>query len=243
MRAVQALASLWSWIAIAVVVVVGSAVEVLLAVLTLPFDRRRYVCGRFFRLMGVACAKLVPSWRFGVAGELPARIHPRTVVVSNHESQADPFLISSLPWEMKWLSKESMFRVPLLGFCMSVAGDIPVKRGDKDSGAEAMRRCAQWLDKGVPVMIFPEGTRSPDGNMLPFKEGAFRLAAETGAELLPIAVDGTREALPKHSWKFGRSRARVKVGRPIPAKGVSPSDLSAAARAQIEELLRSLRTV
>jgi len=239
---VQALLSVWSWFAIAVVMLGGFFVQAALALLTLPFDRRRYVCGRFFRLMGVAAAKLVPQWSFGVAEGTAARIAGRTVVVSNHASQADPFLISSLPWEMKWLSKASLFKVPIVGWSMWLAGDVPVRRGSPSSAAEAMRTCTRWLDRGVPVMIFPEGTRSKDGALLPFKDGAFRLALDAQAALLPIAVEGTHTALPKHSWHFGRSRARVAVGQPIPTAGRSVDELKQLARDQIESLLRGLRS-
>ena len=237
----QALLSVWSWLAIGVVVFAGVCIQAVLALVTLPFDRRRYVCGRFFRLMGVAASDLVPAWRFGVSGPVPRRIAGRTVVVSNHASQADPFLISRLPWEMKWLGKESLFRGPFVGWAMRLAGDIPVKRGDAQSSHEAMRRCAQWLELGMPVMIFPEGTRSLDGALLPFKDGAFRLALDANAEVLPIAVEGTRTALPKHSWHFGRSRARVAVGKPIASQGRSIEELKELAREQIEALLRELR--
>jgi 1-acyl-sn-glycerol-3-phosphate acyltransferase len=237
----QALVSLWSWFAIGVVVIAGFCVQAVLAVVTLPFDRRRYVCGRFFRVIGVVAARMVPSWSFGVAGEVPRSIAGRTVVVSNHASQADPFLISSLPWEMKWLGKEALFKLPVVGWSMWLAGDIPIRRGNARSADEAMRQCARWLDRGVPVMIFPEGTRSLDGALLPFKDGAFRLALDADAQLLPIAVEGTREALPKHSWHFGKARARVAVGTPIAARGHSIDELKDLARAQIEALRRSLR--
>ena len=237
----RALVSIWSWVAIALTVLGGFLVQAVLAVLTFPFDRRRYVCGRFFRRMGVLAARLVPAWHFGVAGEVPKKIPGRTVVVSNHESQADPFLISSLPWEMKWLGKAELFRVPVVGWSMWLAGDVPVRRGDARSGHDAMRRCARWLDRGVPVMIFPEGTRSPDGNLLPFKDGAFRLALDADAQVLPIAVEGTRQALPKHSWHFGKARARVAVGTLIQTRGRTVEELKDLARAQIEALRRGLR--
>jgi 1-acyl-sn-glycerol-3-phosphate acyltransferase len=102
-----------------------------------------------------------------------------------------------------------------------------------------MDRCRQWLERGVPVIFFPEGTRSPDGQMGPFKDGAFRLALDSGAQIIPIAVCGTRKALPKHSWKFGFTRGLVAVGTPIPTTSRSTSDLAdlkAEARAQIEAM-------
>ena len=235
----RTLGSLWSWLAIGLVVAVGFCLQAVLALFTLPFDRRRYVCGRWFRLMGVAASWLVPTWRFGIHGAVPRGIAGRTVVVSNHQSNADPFLISRLPWEMKWLGKASLFRAPIVGWSMWLAGDIPIERGEKDSASAAMARCKGWLDRGVPVMIFPEGTRSLDGAMLPFKDGAFRLALEAGAAVLPIAIHGTRDALPKHSWLFGSADAWVTVGTPIETRGLTLGDVEALkgeARAQIEKL-------
>ena len=88
-------------------------------------------------------------------------------------------------------------------------------------------------------MIFPEGTRSRTGELLPFRDGAFRLAIEAGAEVLPLAVAGTREALPKHSWRFGRARGVVVVGEPIATDGMTLEDLptlKAQTRAAIEAL-------
>jgi 1-acyl-sn-glycerol-3-phosphate acyltransferase len=241
---VNALLSAWTWAEISLVSVLGFCLQCVLAAATLPFDRRRLVAGRTFRLVGVVAARLSPFWHFGVEGAVPHPAPRKTVVVSNHESQADPFLISHLPWEMKWLGKASLFRIPVVGWMMRLAGDVPVHRGDSASGKGAMAVCAQWLGRGVPVMIFPEGTRTPDGALLPFKDGAFRLAIETGAELLPIAVNGTRDALPKHSWRFHPAEARVTVGTPLSTDGMTLADverLKAAARTQIEELRARLR--
>jgi 1-acyl-sn-glycerol-3-phosphate acyltransferase len=165
------------------------------------------------------------------------------VVVSNHESNADPFLISHLPWEMKWLGKASLFKIPVVGWMMWMAGDIPVHRGDRDSATGAMARCKEWLAKGMPVMIFPEGTRSKTDELLPFKDGAFRLAIEAQADVLPLAVSGTRRALPKHSWRFATSRGLVTVGTPISTKGMTLADverLKDLARTQILALRAGL---
>jgi len=238
-----ALLSVWAWVEIALVALVGFVVQTLLFVLCLPFDRGRRVAGRAFRLVGVVAARLNPFWRFGVVGAVPSRPRRPTVVVSNHESNADPFLVSFLPWEMKWLGKASLFRIPVAGWMMRMAGDIPVERGDSDSAKQAMSACARWLGLGVPVMLFPEGTRSKDGQLLPFKDGAFRLAIETGADILPLAVGGTGTALPKHSWRFGRAEGRVIVGAPLSTAGMSPDDvepLKARVRAEIESLRRQL---
>ncbi len=236
---VRALLSVWTWFEIGLCVLVTFPIQLVLALFTLPFDRRRVVTGRCFRIMGVVAARLTPFWHFGVYGEIPRRFDGRTVFVSNHESHADPFLISFLPWEMKWLSKASLFRIPVVGWMLTLAGDIPIHRGESGSAKDALAQCARWLERGQPVVIFPEGTRSPDGKMGQFKDGAFRLALDSGAQIVPIAVCGTRKALPKHSWKFGFTRALVTVGTPIPTVGRGAGDLGAIkaeARAQIEAL-------
>ncbi len=239
---VTAWLSIWTWFEIGCVAFFGFFFQLGVALLTLPFDRKRTLVGRTFRLIGVVAAKLTPYWRFGVQGA-PVAPTRKTVVVSNHESQADPFLISHLPWEMKWLAKANLFKIPCVGWSMWLAGDIPLVRGESESSKRAMQRCAQWLDRGVPVIIFPEGTRSKTGELLPFKDGAFRLALENGADILPIAVSGTRHALPKHSWRFNTSTARVTVGTPISTQGLTLEDLPALkerARAEILALRASL---
>jgi 1-acyl-sn-glycerol-3-phosphate acyltransferase len=149
------------------------------------------------------------------------------VVVSNHESFTDILLISHLPWEMKWLSKAELFRIPVMGWLMWLAGDIPVKRGFGPSAVEAMARCRKALANRVSVMIFPEGTRSKTAELLPFKDGAFRLAIEAGVPILPLAVSGTSTALRKHDWRFGKSVAEVRVLEPVETTGLGPADVSA----------------
>jgi 1-acyl-sn-glycerol-3-phosphate acyltransferase len=235
----SSLGSAWAWVALVLGVTLSFVVVLVVTVLTYPFDRRRLVAGRTFRLCGVALSFFHPYWSFGVSGPVVKPRSPRTVVVSNHESQADPFLVSHLPWEMKWLSKEIIFKVPCLGWCMYLVGDVPIRRGQKDSVGVAMRRMRGWLERGVPVMMFPEGTRSMDGQLGAFKDGAFRLAIESQADVLPVALRGTHAALPKHAWRFGRARALVRCGTPISTNGCTIDDLErikAEARAQIEAL-------
>jgi 1-acyl-sn-glycerol-3-phosphate acyltransferase len=239
----NALLSIWTWFEIGLVALVGFFVQLVLAVFTWPFDRRKYVTGRAFRLIGVTAAKLTPFWHFRMHGEIPKSIPGRTVVVSNHESNADPFIISLLPWEMKWLGKASLFKIPAVGWSMWLAGDIPVRRGESESAKGAMARCAWWMNRGMPVMIFPEGTRSKTNELLPFKDGAFRLAIEQGADVLPVAVSGTRHALPKHSWRFAHAKALVTVGKPISTQGMTLADverLKMMAREQILAMRASL---
>lgn len=236
--------AVWTWLVLGVCSLGCFLLQLVLVPLTWPFDRNRKITGRLYRKTAVLVARLTPLWDFGIAGSLPNPWPRRTVVVSNHCSQADPFLISHLPWEMKWLGKASLFRIPIVGWSMWLSGDIPVVRGEKQSARGAMAQCAAYLERGMPVMIFPEGTRSLTDELGPFKDGAFHLAISTGADILPMAVHGTASALPVHDWRFGRARARVLVGDPISTAGMSAEDvphLRDLVRAEIEALRARLR--
>jgi 1-acyl-sn-glycerol-3-phosphate acyltransferase len=187
--------------------------------------------------VGVTATRLTGLWKFRVRGTLADPRRPY-VVVANHESYADIFLISCFPWEMKWLSKDTLFKIPCMGWMMQMAGDIKLIRGKRESAVDAIRQCRDRLAKKVSIMIFPEGTRSRDSQMLPFKDGAFRLAIEAGAPILPIAVAGTRGAMAKGSFRFQPARALAQVLEPIETTGLTLADLQtlkAKVRARIEE--------
>ncbi len=230
------LSSIWAWFILGGCILLWLPLLALIRLVTAPFDRGRYWVGLFFRKIGVVAATLNPLWRFRVSGVMPPDPRRPFVVVSNHESFVDILLISHLPWEMKWLSKVEILRIPVLGWDMVLAGDIPVERGTRKSALKAMRRCQEVLATRVSVIIFPEGTRSTTDEMLPFKEGAFRLAVEAGVPILPLVVRGTRTALPKHGWRFGKSNAEVRVLPPIETAGLKPKDVPALT-AQVRDLI------
>jgi 1-acyl-sn-glycerol-3-phosphate acyltransferase len=195
--------------------------------LTAPRDPGRYTVGRWFRRAAVLVTAINPLWRFRTTGVRVTDPRRPYVAVANHESFADIFLLSHLPWEMKWLSKEAVFRIPFMGWMMRMAGDIAVRRGDPRSRALALEACRDRLAKGVSVMIMPEGTRSEDGTVQRFHDGAFRLAVETGCPILPIAVAGTREAIAKGSWVMNRATAIARVLPPVQTEGLTLADVPA----------------
>jgi 1-acyl-sn-glycerol-3-phosphate acyltransferase len=172
-RVWQSILSLWAWLVLVLCILIWFPLLIVVRLLTAPFDPGRYATGYLFRRIGPVMASLNPLWRFRYSGIMPQDPRRPFVVVSNHESFADILLISHLPWEMKWLSKAELFRIPVMGWMMWLAGDIPVKRGFGPSAVEAMERCRDVLRKRVSVMIFPEGTRSKTSELLPFKDGAF----------------------------------------------------------------------
>jgi 1-acyl-sn-glycerol-3-phosphate acyltransferase len=239
----QTLMSIWAWLVLATCLVLWMPLMAAARLITLS-DPGRYAVGYLFRRIGPVMATLNPLWRFRTSGTPPPDPRRPYVVVSNHESFADILLISHLPWEMKWLSKAELFKVPVLGWLMRLAGDVPVRRGEGRSAVEALQRCRSVLKNKVSVMVFPEGTRSPTADMLPFKDGAFRLAIDSGVPILPLAVSGTGTALPKHGWRFGRSVAEVRVLEPIETAGLTVKDVPALrdrVRARILEARDALR--
>jgi 1-acyl-sn-glycerol-3-phosphate acyltransferase len=248
MGRMRAITSYALWGVIGVLVLLWLPLLTLVFVATAPFDPGRYTAGRWFRRAAVVAVRLIPFWDFQTRGVVVRDPRRPYVAVSNHESYADIFLISLLPWEMKWLSKEAIFRVPVMGWMMRMAGDIAVRRADPQSRARALDEVRDRLRKRVSVMIMPEGTRSRDGGLLPFKEGAFRVAVETGTPVLPLVVAGTRNAMASDSMRFNRARAVVQVLEPIETAGLGPADVAdlrdrvrdriAAARAELLEELR-----
>jgi 1-acyl-sn-glycerol-3-phosphate acyltransferase len=237
----------WIWTMLVGSIIVGTPLVAIVWAVTAPFDPGRYAAGRLFRLIGVFAVKMNPLWHFETTGRFVQDPRRPYVAVSNHESYADIFLISHLPWEMKWMSKETLFRIPCMGWMMRMAGDIRIVRGERTSAIKALAAARDRLAKRVSVMIFPEGTRSRGKGLLPFKDGAFRVAIETGAPILPLVVAGTRRAMAKGSFRFQKARACVKVLDPIETKGMTLDDVGALrdrVRALIEEaharLLREL---
>lgn len=208
-------------------------------------DPGNRIRGRWMRRFGRFTSRLTPLWRFSVEGRPPQDVFDRPyVVISNHESTSDPFLLCSLPFDMRFIAKEELFRAPLVGWLMRLSGDIPLIRKDKGSVGQMFADCRKTLDAGVPVMIFPEGTRSPDGELLPFKDGAFQIAIDAQVPLLPLALGGTRQCRPKGSLWFGEARARVRILEPIPTAGMTMADLprlKELARDRIDVAVKQLR--
>lgn len=197
---------------------------VLVLAVTWPFDRNRRVAGRFLRWCAVFATWVFPFWRVRIDGRWPAD-RRAYVVVSNHQSLLDILVLSRIPREMKWVAKEELFRVPWVGWMFRLSGDIALRRGDAGSGGRAMARARRYLGRGMHVMIFPEGTRSRDGKLLPFKPGAFRLAVEAGAPVLPVAVCGTAEGMPKGSPWVRPARPRIRILDPVETAGMAAGDV------------------
>lgn len=165
--------------------------------LTLPFDRNLKILHLFSSAWASIYTWLNPQWPITIEGRENVRKGVPYVMVANHQSLLDILVLFRLFIHYKWVSKIENFRVPCIGWNMWFNRYIPLRRGDTRSIAEMMRLCAEAIARGNPVMMFPEGTRSRDGRLRPFKHGAFTLAQRNNVPILPIVIEGSGNALPK----------------------------------------------
>ncbi|TNE71756.1 1-acyl-sn-glycerol-3-phosphate acyltransferase [bacterium] len=192
------------------------------------FDRdpAKYRTGRFFRYVGAAMTYVNPAWKIKVSGKFPENPRNPYVIVCNHLSNADIPIISRLPWEMKWIAKAELFKIPVIGRMMTWAGDIPVDRSQKGKREKTIFIAQDNLRANASVIFFPEGTRSKTGRVIRFTDGAFILAVRNKIPILPLVIDGTSNALPKHSWVFtGESNVKLKVLEPIETAHLKKEDI------------------
>jgi 1-acyl-sn-glycerol-3-phosphate acyltransferase len=210
-----AYATLW-WTTFALVCFVMFIGATVCFVLTVPFDRRRLIQHVYSCFWAQIMFYLNPFWRLEIEGRQKLPWRGAAVLVSNHESLGDILVLFGLYRPFKWVSKREVFRWPFLGWNMRYNDYVPLVRGDKQSIAKMMDHCRSWLERGVPVLLFPEGTRSPDSEVKPFKDGAFRLACEVGCPVVPIVLTGTADTLPKHGYLISpKADCRVRVLDPI----------------------------
>ena len=192
-------------------------VAVLIWAVTAPFDRRKVVLHRFTCFWASLYSWFNPAWPVTIVGR--EKIQPREayVMVANHLSLLDILVLFRLFTHFKWVSKIENFRLPCVGWNMSLNGYIRLKRGDRESVMRMLEECEQTLAAGSAIMMFPEGTRSPTGELRAFKPGAFELALRARKPILPIAIQGTSDALPKRGFVLrGRHPIRISVLDPIP---------------------------
>jgi 1-acyl-sn-glycerol-3-phosphate acyltransferase len=186
-------------------------------VVTYPFDRRLRLLHLFTCFWGSLYTWTMPAWRIRIEGRDKVRKDKAYMIVSNHQSQLDILIAFRLFFHYKWVSKTAIFRVPLIGWNMRLNRYIQLKRGDKQSIEQMLRECAMHMDEGSSIFMFPEGTRSPDGEVKAFKLGAFQMAHEKKVPILPIVISGTIKALPKYSMNFtGVQKIYIKIFEEIP---------------------------
>jgi 1-acyl-sn-glycerol-3-phosphate acyltransferase len=187
--------------------------------------------------------KINPGWTFEIKGASPEKLLQPTIVVANHQSFLDLPLSYMLPWTMKWVAKKPLFNIPVLGWIIYMTGHLGIDR-KSSSSVKKLDKLVEPIKQGIPAMIFPEGTRTTDGELQLFKNGAFKLAKRYNFNILPIVLEGGYQAMPSGSWKVAsRQHFTVSVLDPIKS-GMFESEraLKKTVHTIIQEELTALRT-
>ena len=208
-------------------------IAVVIWALTAPFDRRRRALHLFTCFWASLYTWLNPVWRVTIHGRENIDPGATYVYVANHLSLLDILVLFRLFTDFKWVSKAELFKIPGVGWNMTLNNYIPLRRGERDSVIAMMAQCQEALAQGSSLMMFPEGTRSATGDLKAFKTGAFELAVAADVPIVPIAIVGTNNALPKHGFVLrGRHHIMVTVLPPF-EPGDSVDSATAEARSRI----------
>jgi 1-acyl-sn-glycerol-3-phosphate acyltransferase len=177
-----------------------------------------------------ALRTLARTWSWLVLRTLGVRFtasyHPRldaarpAIYVANHQSQLDiPVLVLAMPADFRVVTKRELLYVPVFGWALWLAGFVFIDRGDRDRAIRSLDRAAHRVRAGTSIVVFAEGTRSPDGRLLPFKKGGFILAMQAGVPIVPVAIRGGHDLLPKGSLRLRRGTMQIAFGEPIDTSG------------------------
>jgi 1-acyl-sn-glycerol-3-phosphate acyltransferase len=164
------------------------------------------------------------------------------IVMANHQSSFDIFLaLAYIPLQFRWIAKKELFGVPLFGLAMKKAGYIEIDRRNRESAMKSLDEAAEKVRNGKSLMTFPEGTRSRDGSVGPFKKGLFYLAIQSGVPIIPVSIIGSGEIMPKRSLKIIPKKVKIIIGSPVDVKNYTVenhNDLIERVRGAITENLR-----
>ena len=139
------------------------------------------------------------------------------IYMPNHQSNFDiPVLLGHLRVQFRWLAKMELFKIPIFGRAMRKAGYISIDRNNRESAFKSLAVAANQIKNGVSVLIFPEGTRSRDGNIQSFKKGGFVVAIDAGVPIVPVVITGTRAIMPKGKFRGYKGQVRMDIQKPIP---------------------------
>jgi 1-acyl-sn-glycerol-3-phosphate acyltransferase len=180
------------------------------------------------------------SWRAALDDRITL---PRPAVyVANHQSQLDiPALVLAMPVDFRIVTKRSLLHVPIFGWALWLAGFIFIERGDRERAIQSLDRAAMTIRNGTSIVVFAEGTRSPDGNLLPFKKGGFVLALKAGVPVIPVTIAGGHAVLPKGSMRVRPGEITIRFGTPIDTGAYSMETKEALIDAVRSGILAGLR--
>ena len=202
MRALQAAVAAAAWIGITFSTIFWTSLIALVYAGHRLWDPQLKLAHRLASIWGQGLVRMAPGTRVRLAGKERIPAHRPVIFMANHQSYVDVPALFFVPAQFKWMADVDLFRIPVFGWAMAMAGYIPVLRGDGREGVRALQKAERLLKQGISIFIFPEGTRSHTGVLGRFQSGGFRLAAMTGTPIIPVVVSGTRQMLPRGDWVF-----------------------------------------
>lgn len=222
------LRSLYAWFVIIMCFIIFMPFQFLLFLLTAPFDRRRRIMHYHASYMCMIGLGLSPIWKVRFEGKEHLDRSRSHVVIMNHQSLLDVLIAFRLFYPVKMIGKKILALVPIVGWNLYLSGHLLVDRTSTKSQFQAIRKMENLLTHGDSLLVFPEGTRTKDGEIGEYKKGAFRSASTTGTPLLPVVIDGPFQTLPKKGFICrGKHIITIRVLPPIPVeKGEKPGDLA-----------------
>jgi 1-acyl-sn-glycerol-3-phosphate acyltransferase len=204
--------SLLAWVTMILTSVVITPFFLLVWVATFWWDRRRVAAHYMGTFWAWHYQSLIPFWKLEVEGRDKIPFRRPVVIVANHRSLVDILALYKLRRPFKWTSKAENFRLPFVGMVLSLTNSIRITRDSARSGYQFLSQAEQEMRKGSSVLIFPEGTRSGNTRMRPFKEGAFLLARKMGCGIIPVIHTGSEKTFDRGSWALkGKTRIRIRV--------------------------------
>ena len=177
-------------------------IYLILWLFTFWFDKQRFIVHRFTCVWASLLTILMLGWRIKILGRKNLNSKGSKVIVCNHQSLIDIPILYRLRKNFKFISKATVFKVPFIGWVMYLNKYIGIERGTIKSMTKMMQDCADNLERGSSILIFPEGTRSEDGKLKPFKTGAFSLAKDNQKSIVPVIIKGTADLLTKNTLKM-----------------------------------------
>ena len=208
-----------------IICLVMEIVSLVAFVLTYPFDKQRKVVHELSRALVYMFVMVPPFWKRRVEGLEHIEKGKPYVIVINHQSMVDIMMLYLVPMIFRWVSKREVYRIPFIGRFLMLHGDIAI---DRKQGSKAMRKVMEqgkmWLGRGVSVAMFPEGTRSKDGEIHRFKAGAFALAKDAGVAILPVIMDGSASMMKPSKMINWRNEFVIRVLPPVAAERVAATE-------------------
>lgn len=233
----------YEWTLFLVVCIILYPIALIIFVLTFFFDKKRVILHQFSSFWASLFIWLQPLWKVKWEGREHIKKNKAYIIVSNHQALLDILVIYTLFKQFKWVAKNSLLRIPFVGWNMALNGYIIVKRSDSKSQIKMMKNSEKALKSGSSIMIFPEGTRSADGQVGRFKRGAFILSEITDVPVIPIALFNMDKAVKKKSLLLNKATdMKAKVFPPVyPKDFKNTKEMSSAVKDIIADQLEEWR--